>query len=218
MSIWGRRDSEPPAGETPQTESAAGTDQDPGPAGPEQQDEQAPAFWRAHGEAAPPGNGADSVPIEGTVVTVGAPGERAGEPAAVREPDTGEPAITHEPGAGEPAIQEPPEPMAAAVAPPAPATPATAPAPAAEDGISAQRWNEIMATFVDDPRGSVKQAADTVDAAIDEFVTAVRARQQALTSSWDAAETGTEELRVALRDYRTLWYQVRRLDLPGENG
>jgi hypothetical protein len=75
-----------------------------------------------------------------------------------------------------------------------------------------------MATFVDDPRGSVKQAADTVDAAIDEFVTAVRARQQALTSSWDAAETGTEELRVALRDYRTLWYQVRRLDLPGENG
>ena len=67
--------------------------------------------------------------------------------------------------------------------------------------------------FVDDPRGSVKMAADAVDEAIGEFVNSVRARQRAMASSWQGTGTGTEQLRTALRDYRNFWHQVQRLDL-----
>ena len=83
-------------------------------------------------------------------------------------------------------------------------------------GSSAQRWSEILTTFVDDPRGSVKMAADAVDSAIDEFVTSVRARQRALASSWQGSETDTEQLRTALREYRTFWHQVQQMSPAGD--
>jgi hypothetical protein len=105
------------------------------------------------------------------------------------------------------------------VTPPAPAAAApTEAAPASADGISAQRWSEILVSFVDDPRSSVQMAAGAVDEAIDEFVNSVRARQRALASSWQGTETDTERLRTALRDYRKLWHQVRQLDLGGKTG
>jgi hypothetical protein len=100
---------------------------------------------------------------------------------------------------------------------PAAASPAEA-APASTDGISAQRWSEILVSFVDDPRSSVQMAAGVVDEAIDEFVNSVRARQRALASSWQGTDTGTEQLRTALRDYRKLWHQVRQLDLGEQKG
>jgi len=104
------------------------------------------------------------------------------------------------------------EPAAAEVVSPAGASPAS------PGGISPQRWSEILAAFVDDPRGSVTMAADAVDSAIDEFVNSVRAQQRALASSWHGTETDTEQLRVALRDYRRFWHQVRQLDLAGKTG
>ena len=80
-----------------------------------------------------------------------------------------------------------------------------------DPGIPAQRWSEILVDFVDDPRGSVKMAADAVDSAIDEFVTSVQARQQALASTWQGSDTGTEVLRTALREYRRLASQVQQM-------
>jgi hypothetical protein len=71
---------------------------------------------------------------------------------------------------------------------------------------------------VDDPRASVKMAADAVDEAIDEFVNSARARQRTLASSWQSTETGTEQLRTVLRDYRKLWHQVQQLDLGEKTG
>jgi hypothetical protein len=61
-------------------------------------------------------------------------------------------------------------------------------------------------------------AAGAVDEAIDEFVNSVRARQRALASCWQGTDTGTEQLRTALRDYRKLWHQVRQLDLGEHKG
>ena len=97
-----------------------------------------------------------------------------------------------------------------------PATGAEQPGVAAT--ITPQRWSEILVAFVDDPRGSVTMATDAVDEAIDEFVNLVRARQRDLASTWQGAETGTEQLRTALLGYRKLWHQVRQLDLGGKTG
>jgi len=81
-----------------------------------------------------------------------------------------------------------------------------------------QRWSEIMVAFVDDPRGSVKMAADAVDEAIGEFVNSVRARQRDLAATWQGAEGDTEQLRTALREYRKLGQRVQELDLGEKTG
>jgi hypothetical protein len=90
---------------------------------------------------------------------------------AARDPAATEAA--HDPAAGG-------VPPAAGEGPPAAAAPAALAGP--PGSITPQRWSEILVTFVDDPRGSVKMAADAVDSAIEEIVTSVRARQQALAS------------------------------------
>jgi hypothetical protein len=104
------------------------------------------------------------------------------------------------------------EPAAAQVSP---ATTEPTSTPAAPARISARRWSEILATFVDDPRGSVKMAADAVDSAIEEIVTSVRVRQQALASSWQDSGADTEQLRTALREYRRFGAQVQQMS-PAE--
>ena len=71
-------------------------------------------------------------------------------------------------------------------------------------------------SFVDDPRGSVRMAADAVDSAIEEVIASVRARQRALESSWQSSETDTEQLRMALHEYRRFGAQVRQMS-PGES-
>jgi hypothetical protein len=67
-----------------------------------------------------------------------------------------------------------------------------------------QRWHEIQAGFVDDPRGMVTQAAAMVDEAVEGFISATRERQAQVASSWQGRDAGTEELRTALQDYRAL--------------
>ena len=75
-----------------------------------------------------------------------------------------------------------------------------------------------MVAFVDDPRASVKMAADAVDEAIDEFVNSVRARQRDLAATWQGAGADTEQLRTALREYRKLGRRVQQLDLGEKTG
>jgi hypothetical protein len=108
------------------------------------------------------------------------------------------------------AARDPAEITGAAPEPAAP-EPGEAAAPESPGSISPQRWSEILAGFVDDPRGSVKMAADAVDAAIEEVVTSVRARQRDLASSWQGSEADTEQLRLALREYRRFGAQVRQM-------
>jgi hypothetical protein len=180
------------------------------PAREQPAEEAAPAFWRAQGSTtgpvapAPADGDAPAVLNEETAVkdtALTGPGGDQGEPVMVEATelageDAQEPAV--------PAVRESPVPAAQA--------------DAHDPALSAQRWSEILVAFVDDPRGSVKMAADAVDEAIDEFVNSVRARQRTMSSSWETAGTGTEQLRMALRDYRTLWHQVRHLDLGEKTG
>ena len=50
-----------------------------------------------------------------------------------------------------------------------------------------------------------------MDSAIEEVVASVRARQRALASTWQSSETDTEQLRIALPEYRRFGAQVRRM-------
>jgi hypothetical protein len=98
--------------------------------------------------------------------------------------------------------------------PPAPAMaqhPATEPVPAAappaaDPGPSPRaRWNEIQAMFVDDPRSSVELAAGLVDASAEALIASIRQRQRSLPAAWHGDDAGTEELRIALQQYRIYW-------------
>jgi hypothetical protein len=98
--------------------------------------------------------------------------------------------------------------------PPAAAAPGAVPesirdTPVATDGASpGVRWHEIQATFVDDPRACVELAAGIVDDSVEALVLSVRERQHALLSGWQRGDAGTEELRVALQQYRTFWNRL----------
>ena len=70
------------------------------------------------------------------------------------------------------------------------------------------RWPEIQAMFVDDPRASVERAVGLMDESVEALIASVRQRQQALLSAWQGTDAGTEELRNALQGYRTFWYQL----------
>ena len=219
MSIWGRSDSEPAAEEAHESQAPAQEQQAQAPDQPDHQvepeqqaEEPAPAFWRAQGETLAsivrdPADARRPLAAEGE------------EPAMAEAQELGG-AEPQEPGANgteQPTAAGAEQPAVTSAAPPA-VKPHGAAAPASSGGISAQRWSEIMVAFVDDPRGSVKMAADAVDEAIDEFVNSVRARQRDLTSAWHGDESGTEELRTALREYRKLWHQVQQLDLSEKIG
>ncbi|MFC4585686.1 hypothetical protein [Sphaerisporangium corydalis] len=68
-----------------------------------------------------------------------------------------------------------------------------------------QRWREVQAGFVDDPRDAVEQA----DQLVEEAVTALTTRRQALVDRWKNSDHGdTEQLRLALRDYRSLLQEL----------
>jgi hypothetical protein len=66
-------------------------------------------------------------------------------------------------------------------------------------------WNEIQAMFVDDPRASIERAASLVNDQAEALIQSVRERQRSMQSAWQGDDAGTEELRLALRHYRTFW-------------
>ena len=102
-------------------------------------------------------------------------------------------------------------PSAVVPAPDAEPEPARA-APVAGDSTSADaRWHEILTMFVDDPRSSVELAAGLVDDSAEALVTFVQERQHALLSAWQGDDAGTEEMRIALQQYRTFWNRIEDL-------
>jgi hypothetical protein len=162
-------------------------------------------------DESPAGTGAPDAGPEEDIVVIDA--ETAVKDPALTETATG--AAPGGPGHDPDMTGAPGQPPAAQV----PAATSAAPdGAAAPSGAFAQRWSEILTTFVDDPRGSVKMAAAAVDSAIDEFVTSVQARQRALASSWQSGDTDTEQLRTALREYRRFAAQVQQMSPSAETG
>jgi hypothetical protein len=68
-----------------------------------------------------------------------------------------------------------------------------------------ERWHEIQAEFVDDPRHAVEEADQLLADIARAFADGVESRRRSLTSAWQQEEHGeTEELRITLRQYRAL--------------
>ncbi|MEU2059059.1 hypothetical protein [Streptomyces sp. NPDC013455] len=103
---------------------------------------------------------------------------------------------------------------------PAPPGGRTAPAPSGAGAPllaqeETERWEErirrVTADFVDEPRQAVEQADRALEEIAARFGEAVTRRRRTLRMSWEGGEesgpgatTDTEQLRLALRDYRDL--------------
>jgi hypothetical protein len=226
--MWRNRDREQPAEEPPAEDAHQSDSTAEAVPGSEPSAGAGAGFWRAQGQpAGTPEPARAAEPAEAPAVSespagTDAPAPVLAEDVVVIDAETAvkDPALTE--ASRDPAATEVAHESAASEAPPAAAErPSAAAAPAAPAGppgsITPQRWSEILVTFVDDPRGSVKMAADAVDAAIEEIVRLLRARQQALASSWQDSGADTEQLRTALREYRTFGAQIPRMS-PAEPG
>lgn len=68
-----------------------------------------------------------------------------------------------------------------------------------------QRWDAVKGTFVDEPREAVAQADALVGELLDELETLFREQRRSIEEGLDTDETSTEELRLALRRYRSFF-------------
>jgi len=68
------------------------------------------------------------------------------------------------------------------------------------------RWEKIQIGFVDEPRTAVEQADELVASAIKRLAEVFAAERQKLEAEWGKTDNiSTEELRVALRRYRSFF-------------
>ncbi|MEU6671489.1 hypothetical protein [Streptomyces sp. NPDC046727] len=71
-----------------------------------------------------------------------------------------------------------------------------------------ERWERLMreaaGAFVEQPEAAVERADRAVEELAARFTEAVTRRRRTLRMSWEGTETDTEQLRLALRDYRAL--------------
>ena len=71
------------------------------------------------------------------------------------------------------------------------------------------RWDQIQTGFVDEPRVAVKQADELVAQAIKRLAENFAAARSQLEEQWDRGDdVSTEELRLALRKYRTFFQKL----------
>lgn len=66
------------------------------------------------------------------------------------------------------------------------------------------RWRDLQADFVDDPAQAVRGA----DELVDEVLRELAERKHNLEGRWRDGDDDTEELRVAMREYRSLFNQL----------
>ena len=73
------------------------------------------------------------------------------------------------------------------------------------------RWTDIQASFVDEPRGAVQQADSLVAEVMQRLAQGFAEERRTLEQQWDKGdEVDTEELRQALRRYRSFFDRLRQ--------
>ncbi|SDX16815.1 hypothetical protein SAMN05421504_102526 [Amycolatopsis xylanica] len=75
------------------------------------------------------------------------------------------------------------------------------------EGFRAQ-WQELQAAFVDDPKRAVEDADQLVAAIMQSLAATFAEHKRELESQWQQGEAPTEDLRVALRSYRSFFNQL----------
>ena len=78
--------------------------------------------------------------------------------------------------------------------------------PPDEAGQLQDRWQEVQASFVDEPRQAVQQADELVAGAIKRLAQTFADERSQLEGQWDRGDdVSTEDLRVALQKYRSFF-------------
>jgi hypothetical protein len=73
------------------------------------------------------------------------------------------------------------------------------------------RWEQIQASFVDEPRGAVEQADALVAEAISNLAEGFARTRAELDGQWKRGDSvSTEDLRQALRHYRSFFGRLLR--------
>ena len=71
------------------------------------------------------------------------------------------------------------------------------------------RWDDVQASFVDDPRECVQRADALVADVVDKLVTGFAEARSRLEEQWARGEdASTEDLRVALKRYREFFHRL----------
>ena len=72
-----------------------------------------------------------------------------------------------------------------------------------------RQWDEIQSTFVDEPRDAVKHADELVANPTKRLAESFSEQRTRLEGQWDRGDNvSTEDLRLALRKYRTFFQRL----------
>ncbi|MEV5196511.1 hypothetical protein AB0K86_28990 [Streptomyces clavifer] len=85
--------------------------------------------------------------------------------------------------------------------------------PAEEQDTLTRRMQQAVSDFVESPRQAVEEAESTFDRIVADLTEALEERKHVLRSSWHTEDTEarTEELRVALQQYRDVSERLLRI-------
>lgn len=75
-----------------------------------------------------------------------------------------------------------------------------------------QRWTDVQASFVDDPRQATQQADNLVATVIKDLAEVFSQERQTLEDQWQSGQdVSTEDLRIALTRYRSFFDRLLSL-------
>ncbi len=69
-------------------------------------------------------------------------------------------------------------------------------------------WKGIQTAFVDDPQRAVREADELVAVVIQNLAATFADHKKDLEAAWSQGEPATEDLRIALRRYRSFFNQL----------
>lgn len=73
------------------------------------------------------------------------------------------------------------------------------------------RWKVVQGDFIDEPRKAVTDADSMVGEVLDQLEKTFRQQRKSLEQDWANNESSTEDLRIALRRYRTFFDRLLSL-------
>jgi hypothetical protein len=80
---------------------------------------------------------------------------------------------------------------------------------AGDDAGFGDRWEDLQAGFVDDPRRTVEQADELVAQVMERIAEGFSAERARLEEQWDRGEdVSTEDLRIAVQRYRAFFRRL----------
>jgi hypothetical protein len=71
-----------------------------------------------------------------------------------------------------------------------------------------ERWQQIQADFVDDPRRSLAAAQELAGELIESIIRDLKRERDSLNQQWSDDEVSTEDMRVCFQRYREFYHQL----------